>query len=153
MEKHLTYEQALPKVAALCTASEKCEADIRLKLQNWGVEAADCDRIVHYLVHEKFLDEGRFCRAFVKDKLRFNKWGRVKIAYTLKPKGINPALVADVFDEIGEEEYLQILKDLLLAKLRGLKFKDDYDRKAKLYRFALSRGFEMEAVNKVWKEL
>lgn len=153
MDKSMTYERALPKAAALCTASEKCEADVREKLQAWGVDAADAERVITYLVKENFLDEGRFCRAFVKDKLRFNKWGRMKIAYALKPKGINANMLADAFDEIDEAEYLQTLTDLLQAKLRGLKYKDEYDRKGKLYRFALSRGFEMEAINKVWKNV
>ncbi|MDR3706477.1 MAG: regulatory protein RecX [Paludibacteraceae bacterium] len=153
MDKHITYEQGLHRTAALCTASEKCTADIRQKLQDWGADEADTARIIAYLIKEKFLDDTRFCRAFVKDKLRFNKWGKIKIAFALKQKNIDAAIVSDAFDGIDEDDYLDVLKELLTAKQRGLKYKDDYDRKGKLYRFALGRGFEMDAVNKVWKML
>ena len=71
MDKYITYEQGLHRTAALCTASEKCTADIRQKLQDWGADEADTARIIAYLIREKFLDETRFCQAFVKDKLRF----------------------------------------------------------------------------------
>jgi regulatory protein len=151
MDKYITYEQGLHRTAALCTASEKCTADIRQKLQDWGADEADISRIITYLIKEKFLDDTRFCQAFVKDKLRFNKWGKIKIAFALKQKNIDAALVADAFESIDEDYYLGILKEQLTSKQKGLKYKDDYDRKGKLYRFALGRGFEMEAVNKVWK--
>lgn len=153
MDRHITYEQGLHRAAALCTASEKCTADINQKLHDWGADEADIAQIMAYLIKERFLDDNRFCQAFVKDKLRFNKWGKTKIAFALKQKNIDAATVADAFNSIDEDYYLDVLKELLSAKLRGLKYKDDYDRKGKLYRFALGRGFEMEAVNKVWKML
>jgi len=129
MDKHITYEQGLHRAAALCTASEKCTADIQQKLEDWGADEADIEQIIAYLIKEKFLDEARFCQAFVKDKLRFNKWGKIKIAFALKQKNIDAAMVADVFDRIDEDYYLGILKEQLATKQKGLKYKDDYDRK------------------------
>ncbi|MDR1680047.1 MAG: RecX family transcriptional regulator [Prevotellaceae bacterium] len=153
MPQELTYEQALHRAAALCTASEKCSADINEKLLAWGINPSDAEKIIDYLTKEKFLDDARFAHAFVRDKFRFNKWGRQKIAFALKMKNISPALIADALAEIDSEVYCETLVELLRAKQRGMKFKNDADRRAKLYRFALSRGFELSAVGEVWKRL
>lgn len=36
------------------------------------------ERIIARLLKERFIDESRYTRFFVNDKLRFNKWGRDK---------------------------------------------------------------------------
>lgn len=147
----LTYEQALFKVAAICTQSEKCESDIRAKLLVWEVSASDSIKIINYLKEEKFLDDARYCSFFVKDKSRFNKWGKVKIGYALRAKKIDEELIVSALGQIDEEEALSTLVSILHTKSRNLKFKDEYDRKAKLIRFALSRGFEMGLINQALK--
>lgn len=151
MRKPLTYEQAIFKTAALCTQSEKCESDIRKKLILWELSESDIDKTINYLKEEKFLDDARYCSFFVKDKSRFNKWGKIKIAYALRTKRIDAELINSALEEIDEEDTLSILISILNTKLRSLKYKDEYDRKNKLMRFALSRGFEMKEINTALK--
>ena len=45
----------------------------------WGIAYDAIDRIINRLEQEKYIDEERFCRAFINDKYRLAKWGKVKI--------------------------------------------------------------------------
>lgn len=141
-----TYEQMLFKASAYCATAEHCEADVRTKLQTWACAPEHIDKIIDYLKNENFLNEQRYCNAFVRDKFRFNQWGKTKIAMMLRTKNIAEETIAEAIDQIDEETYQQTVTTLLQTKLKGLKYRDDYDRKAKLIRFAQGRGFEYNII-------
>ena len=144
----MKYKEALNKAATLCSASEKCEWDIREKLRTWEVSDNEADKIIAHLKKEDFLDENRFTVSFVKDKFRFNKWGKIKIAYALKMKHISNDIIQEAMSAIDDEEYLATLHEILQSKQKGLKYKDEYDLRGKLTRFAQSRGFEYEVISR-----
>jgi len=148
MKQELTYNEALHRASAYCTASEKCVFDVSEKLSSWGISTDESEKIIAYLITENFINEERFARAFVNDKFRFNKWGKIKIAYALRAKNISSELTQSALENIDENEYSDTLTELLKAKLRGLKYKDEYDKKVKLFRFAQSRGFESGEIQK-----
>ena len=137
-----TYEQMLFKASAYCATAEHCEADVRTKLQTWACSPEHIDKIIDYLKNENFLNDQRYCNAFVRDKFRFNQWGKTKIAMMLRSKNIAEETIAEAIEQIDDETYQQTVTTLLQTKLKGLKYRDEYDRKAKLIRFAQGRGFE-----------
>ena len=149
----LTEPQALNRAASYCSRAERCEWDVRKKLAAWEVDDEAANRIVKRLRDERFVSDERFCRSFVNDKLRFNKWGRTKIVYELRKRKISEALYQPILDELSGNEFEEQLMHILSVKIRTVKGKDDYDRKTKLIRFALSRGFAMDmavkCVNKI----
>lgn len=100
------------------------------------------ERIIARLLKERFIDESRYTRFFVNDKLRFNKWGRVKIGYELYKKNIPSPIREESLAAIDEGEYRSILLDLLKSKKKSTKGKDERDLFNKLLRFASGRGFE-----------
>ena len=51
-------------------------------------------------------------------------------------------------NEIDEEEYLSILRDLLASKRKSIHAADDYELNGKLMRFAMSRGFELKDIKR-----
>lgn len=144
----LNQEQtdAYQKAASLCSKSEKCANDILLKLTGWGLDENDAEVVLERLVAEKFVDDERYARSFVRDKFRFNKWGKVKISYQLRAKWINPGIIDIALQEIDSETYWKVLVDLLSEKNQGLNVANPYELKAKLMRFAQSRGFEMDLI-------
>jgi len=148
----MNNKEALHKAAALCSQSEKCEWDIREKLRTWEIPDNEADGIIAHLKKENFLDENRFAAFFVKDKFRFNKWGRVKIAYSLKMKHISSPVIQEAMLAIDDEEYRSVLCKMLKIKQKELKYKDEYDCRVKLVRFAQSRGFEYEVIAQVIAE-
>lgn len=140
--------EALSRVAAYCAASEHCRTEIAEKLQRWGIAYDAIDRIVQRLVDEKYIDEERYCRAFIRDKYRFAKWGKMKIMQALQLKKIPSVTYRPFLNEIDEEEYLSILRDLLTSKRKSVRAENEFERNGKLMRFALSRGFEMEDIRR-----
>ena len=137
---------ALNKLASYCVSAERCKSDLIDKLKRWELPVDAIERVIAKLEKEKFIDEERFCRAFVKDKFRFAKWGKKKIAQALYYKNISQSISYKYLDEINQEEYIELLTDLLNAKRKTIRAKDAFELNGKLIRFALSRGFEFEDI-------
>ena len=145
--KPLSATEALAKAANLCAKGEHCAADIREKLRLWGIDENDADTIVEKLLNQGFINETRYAKAYIHDKYRFAKWGRIKIEQGLRQRQIPSSVYKPLMEEvIDKEEYMQILRDLLNHKRKSLKEEDEYQLKAKLSRFALQRGFTYEEV-------
>lgn len=151
--KELTENEALGKVAAYCSVAEHCVSEVVAKLESWNMAGEAVERIIERLIKEKYIDEIRYCRCFVKDKLRFNKWGKVKIGLALRQKQIPSEVIALSLDAIDEDEYQRILLELIAAKRKSVKAKSDYELNGKLIRFALGRGFDMDTVQRCLKQL
>lgn len=143
----LTEETALDKLSAWCSGSEHCESEAVDKLIKWGIEPDARQRIIARLKEHRFLDEERYCTAFVNDKFRFQKWGRKKIAEALRMKKVDRKMIENALVAIDADEYAETLRGLLKSKDRSLHEEDAYKRKSKLYRFAISRGFEPGVIN------
>lgn len=144
----ITETEALNRVAAYCSTAEHCRAEIAEKLQRWGIAYDAIERILDRLEQDKYIDEERFCRAFVNDKYRFAKWGKVKIKQALQLKKIPSVTYHSFLNEIDEEEYLSILRDLLNSKRKSVRAENEYELNGKLMRFAFSRGFEMKDIRR-----
>ena len=144
--KPLTDDEAYAMLAAYSARAEHCRADATLKLLQWGIGREAADRIVRQLADEGYLDDERYCRAFVRDKFRLDHWGKQKIVQALMAKHIPAATYQPCLDAIDQDDYLATLRTLLAAKQRSVRADTDYDRRTKLIRFALGRGFEMEAI-------
>jgi regulatory protein len=145
-------KQAIARAMALCSRKEYCEAGIRSKLAFWDVDPDDHNEIIALLKKEKFLDDSRYALAFVRDKIRINHWGRVKVRYMLSMERVSHAIIDEALAEIDEETYHDILEELLRKKSIDLKKETDPRiRREKLIRFAQSRGFEMDQIIKLLK--
>ena len=118
------------------------------KASKWGVPHCEQEKIITRLIEEKFINEARYCRAFVNDKVRFNRWGRIKIRAALSEKRLPRELVNEAIDNIDEEQYMASLAEVIAAKRRELKGKDDYTAQQKIMRYAASRGFEPSLIIK-----
>lgn len=149
MKKNLSIQEAYLSAAAYCSASEKSLFDVREKLLAWGVSDDDAPAILERLQAEKFIDQERFARAFVRDKFRFSHWGKIKIAFNLRQKEIPTPLIQEALEEISDEDYNELLINLLQTKSRSVKAKTDYEKRGKLFRFAQSRGFEPGVILKI----
>lgn len=143
----------LRRAAAYCSTAERCIQDVQKKIKAAGLTLEEGERIIARLLQEKFIDEHRFARYFVNDKFRFNKWGRIKIAYELQKRNIPAAIRTEALEGIDETEYAHILQSLLKAKKKSTKGKDDRDIYIKLLRFAAGRGFENREVSRCLKQL
>ncbi|HLN20380.1 MAG TPA: regulatory protein RecX [Bacteroidales bacterium] len=136
------YKTILSRSMALASRREICIRDMREKVRMWGAGEKETEKIITTLIDEKFIDELRYAKAFVNDKFRYNKWGRIKLSAGLKMKGIKPELIREALGSIDDEQYRNTLESLLKLHGRSIKAKNDYEFRAKLMRFGQSRGFE-----------
>ena len=142
MTKEKTEQEAYLQLAAACAQAEHCEQEMRDKMKRWGMAPEAQNSVVERLTKERYIDNERYARAFVKDKVRYNKWGRRKVQQALWMKRIDDDIQQRVLDEIDDEEYLKVLVPLLKQKRKSIKAANDYELNQKLVRFALSRGFD-----------
>jgi regulatory protein len=136
-----------------CSRREFCVDDIRGKLSLWGLDNDDADKIIKTLIAEKFIDETRYAAAFVRDKFKYNKWGRFKIAAHLKSKKIPEETINEALKSIDNDQYINFLKGLLESHRRTVKAKNKFDLKSKLLRYGLSKGFESNLLYDILNEL
>ena len=152
----MTKEQALYRLTSLCAHSEYCQHDMLEKMRKWEVSVVDQASIMEYLVRERYVDEERYARHVISDKIKLNKWGRRKVEQALYMKRVPEKIYRPILEELSDEDYDEILFPLLRSKLRSVKGKDEYEIRGKLIRFALSRGFDMDivlqAVENIMKE-
>ncbi len=153
MAENTLYKIALTKTMALCSRREYCCEDIRARLQSWSVSGKDAEKIISALIKENFLNEARYSEAFVKDKFRYNKWGRIKIAAYLKAKSIPGELIRSALDSVDDKLYRNTLKELIASHSKSVKAKNQYDLKGKLFRYGLSKGFESSLLYDLLNEM
>ena len=146
MKKEMTEQEAYLQLAALCAQAEHCQHEMLEKMRKWELSEVVQARVMARLVKERYVDDERYARAFVKDKIRYNKWGRRKVQQALWLKHIDNAIQQTVLDEVGDDEYLKVLKPLLKQKSKSIKAESDYERNQKLVRFALGRGFTFDII-------
>ena len=146
MKKECTENEARLKAEAYCSMAEHCRAEVVDKLYQWGVPTVWMEGILSHLEQEGYIDGLRYAKAFVRDKYRFSQWGRVKIAQSLRQKQLASADIHVAMEEIDDDEYFLILEHLLEKKLPSVKAKNSFERKGKLVRFAVSRGYEMDEI-------
>lgn len=127
---------------------EKCRKDAITSLQRWEVAPKEFSEILDYLVSNKYIDEDRYTKAFVRDKSNYSNWGEAKIRTALRTKGIALEMINENMAEIDAGAMEQKIKKALETKKKGLKYKDKYDLRNKLLRFAFSRGYSMDLVYK-----
>ena len=146
MKKEKTEEEAFLQLAALCANAEHCQYEMLEKMKRWELSEEAQARVMAQLIEERYVDDRRYARAFVKDKICYNKWGRRKVQQGLWMKRIDKEIQDEVLDDIDEKEYLDVLKPLLKQKRKSIKANSDYELNQKLVRFAYGRGFTFDII-------
>ena len=134
------------KAEFYCATAEHCYYEVRLKLQQWGATDEQIEHIVAHLQKEHFVDEQRYCNAFVHDKLLYQGWGRMKMRAQLQAKHLSIAAIEQALNEIDRDTYTSVLTRVLATKKRSIKSADPQARE-KLIRFAMQRGFTYDEIN------
>ena len=150
--KPLTPDQVLDKMAKYCAYQERCVKDVKDKLKTYDIPQASKDEILDYLLDNRFVNDERFARSFVRGKLNQSGWGVNKIRFHLMQKGIDKDVIDEAFGQTDEEVYKQKLIDILKTKSKTVKAETDFERKRKLAAFAMQKGFEAALVWEVLKE-
>ena len=142
----MTEQEAYLRLAALCAQAEHCEYEMQEKMRRWEIADDAQARVMQRLITERYVDDERFARAFANDKVKYNKWGRLKVEQAMWLKHIAEDIRQRVLDSIDDEEYIAILRPLLQQKRRSVKARNDYELRQKIIKFAIGRGFTMDII-------
>ena len=148
-KKHLTKEQAIMKLRQYCAYQERSHSEVQQKLWDLGVWRSEHDSIISSLIEDDYLNEERFAKAFVGGKFRMKDWGRKKIYYGLKEKGVSEYIIKRAMKEIDEEAYHKTLQELAEKKYASLKGEQYLVRKKKTMDYLLQKGYEPALVTSV----
>ena len=152
MKKQVTKAMAIDRLEALCVAAERCESELRRKLFTWGISSADAESIMQHLRKARFVSDERFANSFVRDKYRLSLWGRRKIVSELMAKRVDAGYIRAALEEIEEDIYTENARRVIKAKMRSIKQADTYEGRTKLFRYAVSRGYEPSLVASIIKD-
>jgi len=151
-EKQKTEQEVFIKMAQLCSKSEQCSPEIIKKIREYGFDSILIQSVLDRLEKENFLNDKRYVSLYVSDKFRVNKWGRVKISYYLKMKGLKEGLIQSGLREIDEEEYVKLLVQTMKEKAKSVRGDNKYEKMGHVIRFTQSRGFEPELIHRYLNE-
>ncbi len=154
MISRITPEKALERIEALCVKAEMSTGEVRRKLRAWGIGSGDAERIVASLVERRFVDDSRFAAAYVRDKFRFQRWGRIKIRAGLYAAGVDSGIITEALQEIDPEEYAAVAADIARKRYAACLATGEYtpyECRRRALRAAAARGFEPPIVLKVWE--
>ena len=146
IKRQITSKEALVKAEDLCARSERCRSEIAEKLRQWGIGSSDAEKILNSLEERRFIDERRYAEAFVRSKFLFSHWGRVKISQALAVKRIPRDFSDEALDLIDEQEYRSAVKSVVKRKAATMDLPLSHEDRAKVARFAMSRGFEWKYI-------
>ncbi len=151
--KPLTPDQVLDKMAKYCAYQERCVKDVRDKLKTFDIPEEEKTKILDYLLDNRFVNDERFAKAFVRGKVNQSGWGMNKIRFHLLQKGIAKEIIEEALGQTDEDDYRQRLIDILKTKSKTIKADSDFEKKRKLAAYAMQKGFEGNLVWEVLKDL
>lgn len=103
------------------------------------------DTVLPILNKKKYLNDEDYARRYLNDTMNIKKYGKIKIIYMLRSKGIKNEIIEKIMKDYDyEKEYLNAI-DLISNKLD----KDESDLKKinSAKKYLQGRGFEFEIIN------
>lgn len=144
-------KEALIKAANFCAYQERTQDEVRERLKGWGIYGDDAEEIIVRLIEENFINEERFSKIYAGSKFRVKQWGRLKIKYELKMRGLSEYNIRKGLAEIADDDYEETIKELVEKKAHELRNeKQKLVVKQKIARFVIGKGYESDLV---WKAI
>ncbi|MEY3631574.1 MAG: hypothetical protein RL408_1128 [Bacteroidota bacterium] len=145
--------EILQKLARYCAYQERCVLELEQKMKTFEVSPAEYAEYLNWLRENNYLNEARFVEIFVRSKFNQKSWGRTKINYELRKRGISASLLAGAWDGIDDADYIEKARTILEKKKDEIKTGTSPQRYQKCYNFGLSKGYESSLVRELLKPL
>lgn len=150
--KNIGTEKALQKIKHYCAYQERSHREVKEKLYSFGLYKHEVEKLLSQLIEEDYLNEERFSIAFAGGRFRLKQWGKVKIKYELKQKGISDYCIKKALASIDDSAYVKTLHKLYDDKLRSIRTERNlYSRKAKIYAYLSQKGYEPYLINNLFQ--
>lgn len=151
-KKAYTIKQGVELAKEYSSLSERCQSDVFNKLIDWGLNAEEADEVISELISENYINETRYSKLYAISKFNQNHWGRKKISYSLKLKGISNQCIIIALKDIDEKEYMGKCRRIYDKKYLELRDKNPELKKQKTINFLIGKGYEYDIIKKIIDE-
>ena len=147
------FKKAYQLLSARCSKKETSVNEALKYAIKFKLKLVEKNQLINKLKKDKFIDHKRYANAFVHDRFKFYKWGKLKIKYHLIQKGIEVKFIDDALDSIDMEEYYFLISEEAKKKHESSGRKSDFKAKQKLCKYLNQKGFEGELVFEIVERL
>ena len=133
------------KLTNFCAYSERCRKDVAEKCRKLEIPQDEQRAYLSLLEEDGFLSEKRYAASFVRSKAN-RSWGPKKIEMGLKAKGIPSEVFHPFIEDIQKPLLIEKIQLLIDRKVKSIKGETPSDRKQKLIRFLLGKGFAYDLI-------
>ncbi len=145
-KKSYTFTEIKLKMLNYCVYQDRCHYEVEQKMREFLLIPEAKEEILMYLIQEKYLDEERFVRSYIRGKFYIKHWGRNKIKINLKQKQINDKLIGRCWDEIDDGDYQKQIIEYIEKQSDCINESNLFKKKNKIIKFLLSKGYEYDCI-------
>jgi len=146
----MTKKEILKIILKKIKKREYSEYEIKKIISKYTSDPNLINEIILLLKEKNLINNERFVRAFIYDKIFLNKWGKEKILFSLKLHKIPEDIINKAFNEtISYEEYLKFFQKIAEKKLQSLKKENNQIKKFKIIKYLVSKGVSYEDSEKI----
>ena len=142
----------LEKIKSYCQYQERCTKEVRKKLHTLKVSTESKEKIISFLTNNDLLNDERFVKFFIQGKLRIKKWGKIKLKYELKSRGINYQIIETSIKNISDDEYISYFEEFSSNKIKFLKGTLEQKKRSFINYFTY-RGWENDLIYQKLKDI
>jgi regulatory protein len=128
-------------------------SEFKQKLAGHGYGDATIDQLTDDFKDRGLLDDAKFAKLWVQDRLHLKPMGKLKVRQELEAKGLDDVSIDAAWNEAaGDDSEYEAVKQLAQKRISQLKGVDALARKKRVYDFLKRRGFSYDVITKVIKE-
>ena len=142
----------LEKMRSYCMYQERCIQEVKKKLTRLQVVPTTKSKIINHLIDDDYLNEVRFTKSFIQGKLRIKKWGRIKLNYELKIRGVKKFIIDEEINKISKEDYYDYFNEFSNNKIKTLKGSKEQKKRSFINYFTY-RGWENNLIYEKLNEI
>ncbi|MBM3919332.1 MAG: RecX family transcriptional regulator [Sphingomonadales bacterium] len=131
----------LAQLMNYCARQERSLHSVRAWMERRGVGEQQAREWEIVLQKEGYVDQQRFAHLYARSKMRQKQWGQAKISAGLLRLGLSMEDIEEALADLGDEEYLHTLRRVAERKWERLARHPEQERRIRLMRFLLSRGY------------
>ena len=126
------------------------EKEVITKLKEKKISQQSINTILDSLKSLNFLDDKKYAKMYIEEKLEHKPEGRRLLEIKLNRKGLDKETVQNIMEEnYSEETEIIKIEDLLLRYKKKVRAKTLSEKKQKCYRYLLSKGFAYDLITDV----
>ncbi|HUD21187.1 MAG TPA: regulatory protein RecX [Candidatus Saccharimonadales bacterium] len=135
--------------AYLLTRRLQSQRELEEKLARKKYDPEEIASVITRFKEVGLIDDQRFAKSYVADKLEFARRGRWRISLELRKKGISKELIDEFVGSIEPEEELRVARELLKGRQRAWANLDPQKRYVRAVGLLSRRGFSGNIIRQV----